>query len=157
MKHLILITACLIGLISCNPKATTTETAKEQSADTSMTGNHPHLSTSNTGPDGQDLNITPPAGGITLAELIGNKKKYEGQKVKVQGRVVKLNNMIMERNWIHLKDASLKDGKMDLTVTSTDNVAKGDVVAFEGTITLNKDFGSGYTYEIIMEDAHIIR
>jgi len=75
----------------------------------------------------------------------------------VQGSVVKLNNMIMNRNWVHIQDASIKNEKTDLTVTTDENVAMGDIVAFEGKISLNKDFGAGYKYEIIMEDAHIIR
>lgn len=122
-----------------------------------MSGGNPHQNISNTTPAGEDIKVGPPPGGIKLAELINNKKKYEGQIVKVQGRVVKLNNMIMNRNWIHIQDASLQDEKVDLTVTTDENVAMGDIVAFEGTISLNKDFGAGYKYEIILEDAHIIR
>ena len=122
-----------------------------------MSGGNPHQNVSNTTPAGQDINVEPPPGGIKLGELINNKKKYEGQTIKVQGRVVKLNNMIMNRNWVHLQDGSLKDEKIDLTVTTDENVAIGDIVAFEGKISLNKDFGAGYKYEIIMEDAHIIR
>jgi hypothetical protein len=29
----------------------------------------------------------------------------------------------------------------------------GDVVVIEGTVTLNKDFGSGYFFEVILEDS----
>lgn len=121
-----------------------------------ISGGNPHQNINNTESPGTENNIGPIAGGITIAELLHNKKKYEGQVVKVQGRVVKLNNMIMNRNWVHIQDASLKGENTDLTVTTTDNVAMGDVVAFEGKITLNKDFGAGYKYEIIMEEAHII-
>lgn len=121
-----------------------------------ISGGNPHQNMTTTESSSAENNIGPIAGGITLAELMHNKKKYEGQTVKVQGRVVKLNNMIMNRNWIHIQDASLKNENTDLTVTTTDNVAMGDVVAFEGKITLNKDFGAGYKYEIIMEEAHII-
>jgi hypothetical protein len=123
----------------------------------SMMGSNPHQNLNNNITAGADADVSPPPGGITLAELIKNKKKYDGQIVKVQGRVVKLNNMIMNRNWVHLQDASLKDEKTDLTVTTTESVAMGDIVAFEGKISLNKDFGAGYKYEIIMEDAQIIR
>jgi hypothetical protein len=122
-----------------------------------MSSGNPHQNINNTTPVGADIKVGPPPGGIKLAELINNKKKYDGQVVKVQGRVVKLNNMIMNRNWIHIQDASLKDEKIDLTVTTDENVALGDIVVFEGKIALNKDFGAGYKYEIIMEEAHIIR
>lgn len=122
-----------------------------------MSGGNPHQNIANTTPVGGDMKIEPIPGGIKLADLLNNKKKYEGQIIKVQGQVVKLNNMIMNRNWIHLQDASLKDENMDLTVTTSENVGMGDVVAFEGKISLNKDFGAGYKYEIIMEEAKIIR
>ena len=65
--------------------------------------------------------------------------------------------MIMNRNWIHIRDSSLKDETMDLTVTTTENVPMGAVVAFEGVIALNKDFGAGYKYEIIMENAQLLQ
>ena len=101
--------------------------------------------------------IQAPPGGISLAELLANKKKYEGQTVKVRGKCVKVNNMIMNRNWVHIRDASLTDENEDLTLTTTDVVALGAVVAFEGKITLNKDFGAGYKYEIIMEEAKLLQ
>lgn len=122
-----------------------------------MSGTNPHQDISNTSTGPGDVNVGPPPGGVKLAELLNNKKKYDGQIVKVQGRVVKLNNMIMNRNWVHIQDASLKGENTDLTVTTTDNVAMGDIIAFEGKISLNKDFGAGYKYEIIMEEAKIIR
>jgi hypothetical protein len=32
----------------------------------------------------------------------------------------------------------------------------GDIVTFSGTIALDKDFGAGYKYEVIMENATIL-
>ncbi|HJW30149.1 MAG TPA: hypothetical protein VJ508_12995 [Saprospiraceae bacterium] len=121
-----------------------------------MSGSNPHQGLSNTVPTGQDSKIGPPPGGITIADLIAHKQKYEGQLVKVQGRVIKINNGIMSRNWVHIQDGSLKDEKVDLTVTTDAFVNIGDVVPFEGKIAINKDFGAGYKYEIIMEEAHVI-
>ena len=57
----------------------------------------------------------------------------------------------MNRNWIHLQDGS-EEG-LDLTVTTTELVRLGDIVSLEGTIVLDKDFGAGYRYDIIMESA----
>ena len=105
----------------------------------------------------QNTKLDPPPGGITLADLFANKEKYEGQKVKVRGKCVKLNNGIMKRNWIHLQDGSLTDKNTDLTVTTTESIALGSIVSFEGRITLNKDFGAGYVYDIIMEEAILIK
>lgn len=57
----------------------------------------------------------------------------------------------MGRNWIHLKDGS--GGTFDLTVTTQEHIELGSVVLFEGKIALNKDFGAGYFFNIIMEEA----
>lgn len=121
-----------------------------------MMGGSPH------GDGGEDVQleqktkIEPVPGGITIAELMQNRAKYEGKTVRIKGRCVKLNNMIMSRNWIHLQDGSMKDKAIDLTVTTTDNIALGTIVALEGVIALNKDFGAGYKYDIIMEEARLI-
>ena len=67
------------------------------------------------------------------------------------GKCVKVNPMIMGRNWIHLQDGS--GDNLDLTITTTENIPVGHVITLEGTIALNKDFGAGYKYDIIMEEA----
>lgn len=95
--------------------------------------------------------IKPAAGAVKIAEIIGNLKKYEGKTVKVTGKCVKMNPMIMGRNWVHLQDGSANN--FDLTITTTESVALGDVVTLEGVIALNKDFGAGYKYNVIMEGA----
>ena len=132
------------------------DVSKEPNMMDAATSN-PHENMSNQTTTEQNAKIDPPPGGISIAELFANKKKYEGQTVRVQGRCIKLNSMIMNRNWVHLQDGSIKDHTVDLTVTTTDEVHMGDVVAVEGKIALNKDFGAGYKYEIIMEEAKIIR
>lgn len=102
----------------------------------------------------KEIQIDPVKGGITIAELFGNKEKYAGQKVIIKGKVVKLNFGIMNKNWFHIQDGTNADGDFDLTITSAvEDIELNDVVTFEGTITLNKDFGYGYSYEVIMEDA----
>ena len=57
----------------------------------------------------------------------------------------------MNRNWLHIQDGS-EEG-LDLTVTTEENIALGAIVSLEGVITLDKDFGAGYRYDIIMEKA----
>ncbi|MFQ5447738.1 MAG: GW dipeptide domain-containing protein [Saprospiraceae bacterium] len=101
--------------------------------------------------DDGPIKVEPAEGAITIAELVNNAAKYGGKVVKVTGKVVKLNPMIMNRNWVHLRDGS--DEEHDLTVTTTENVSMGQVVTFEGTIGLDRDFGAGYRYDIIMEGA----
>jgi hypothetical protein len=61
----------------------------------------------------------------------------------------------MNRNWVHLQDGTWDGDHYDLTVTTQDAVKPGDVVTFSGTVTLNKDFGAGYVYEVVIEDAKL--
>lgn len=95
--------------------------------------------------------VKPAAGAVKIADLIGNLSKYDGKVIKVTGKCVKVNPMIMGRNWIHLQDGTAKN--FDLTITTTENVPLGGIVTLEGTIALNKDFGAGYKYNVIMEGA----
>lgn len=101
----------------------------------------------------KDISIEPAEGGITIGELFTNRDSYAGKTVLIKGQVTKINRAIMDRNWVHLQDGTSGAGKFDLTITTQDDASVGDVVTFEGTITLNKDFGSGYSYEVLMENA----
>jgi hypothetical protein len=92
-------------------------------------------------------------GSITLTELFSEMEKYKDKTVQVTGKCVKVNPMIMGRNWVHIQDGS-GDG-LDLTITTTENVQLNEVVTFEGVIALNKDFGAGYKYDIILEQGKL--
>jgi hypothetical protein len=91
----------------------------------------------------------------TVAEIIGNADKLKDKPVRVQGKVVKYNAGIMDKNWIHLRDGSgsAADGNNDILVTTDANAKLGDVVTVSGVVHTNKDFGSGYTYKILIEEA----
>ncbi len=99
------------------------------------------------------VSVEPIKGGVSVAELYANSESYKEKTVKIKGQVTKFNSNIMGRNWVHIQDGTNDSGNYDLTVTTKDVVKVGDVVTFEGTITLKKDFGAGYFYEVIMEDA----
>lgn len=98
-----------------------------------------------------DVVIPQNAGGISIAALYKNRDSYANKKVRVKGKVVKVNNEVMDRNWVHIQDGTRDSGNFDLTVTTLESAKVDDVVEFEGTIILNKDFGAGYVYELIME------
>ncbi len=100
-----------------------------------------------------DAEVDKADGGITIAELYANKASYEGKIVKIRGQITKYNEGILGKNWAHIQDGTEDNNNFDLTVTTQDEVKPADVVIFEGTIGLNKDFGSGYSYDVIMEDA----
>jgi hypothetical protein len=95
------------------------------------------------------------AGGKTVEELYAGKADLAGQEIVVRGRVVKFMAGIMGKNWLHLRDGTGEPGSDDLTVTTDAMVETGSTVLARGKITTDKDFGAGYRYELIIEDAEI--
>ncbi|HQQ78945.1 MAG TPA: hypothetical protein PLB01_16455 [Thermoanaerobaculia bacterium] len=97
--------------------------------------------------------------GRTVAEVWADRAALKGKPVAVRGKVVKFNAGIMGTNWIHLRDGSgspaAKDN--DLTVTTDAVVKVGDVVTASGAVTVDKDFGAGYAYAVILEGAKITK
>jgi hypothetical protein len=93
-------------------------------------------------------------GGYTIAEVFANRDALKGKLVKVRGRVVKVSQAIMNRNWIHLKDGTGEKGSDKIVFRSEDQVAQvGSIVTAEGRLETEKDFGYGYRYEVLVEDA----
>lgn len=101
-----------------------------------------------------DVSIEPAGGGISLETLFTNLQAYAGRSVTIRGQVTKVNRAIMNKNWIHLQDGSKSaSGPYDLTLTTSDQATVGETVTFTGKIVLNKDFGYGYAYDVIMEES----
>jgi hypothetical protein len=91
----------------------------------------------------------------TVAEIMTKGAELKDKPVLVRGRVVKYNAAIMGRNWIHLRDGSgsAANGSNDLLVTTASQAKAGDVVTVKGIVRTDKDFGSGYTYKVLVEEA----
>ncbi len=104
----------------------------------------------------EEIKVETVDGGITIAELFANKAKYSGRKIKISGKVTKVNLEIMNTNWFHLQDGTDFEGNFDLTVTSNEIVNKGATVTFEGVVATDKDFGAGYFYPVILENAKVL-
>jgi hypothetical protein len=94
-------------------------------------------------------------GGHTIAECYLQRDALEGKNVTVRGRVVKFTMKILGRNWVHIQDGTGEEGANDLTVTTKAEVDIGDLILVTGTLSLNKDFGAGYVYPLIVEEASI--
>ena len=92
---------------------------------------------------------------VKVEEVFAKKDALNGKKITVKGEVVKFNSSIMGKNWVHIKDGSGKPGTNDLTATTNDTANVGDKVVVTGTLAVGKDFGAGYKYEAIMEEATI--
>jgi hypothetical protein len=102
---------------------------------------------------GADEKVAAAPGGKTVAAVWAGKDALKGKAVVVRGKVVKLNNGIMGKNWVHLRDGSGTNGTNDLLVTTQDTVKLGDVVTASGSIATHQDFGAGYSYEVMIENA----
>ncbi|MCB0747101.1 MAG: DNA-binding protein [Ignavibacteriae bacterium] len=102
-----------------------------------------------------DIKVTPLEGGLTVEAVNKDKVNLAGKIVKVKGVVTKYNGGIMNRNWIHLQDGTKFGESVDITVTSDQPVKVGDTIVIEGTVALDKDFGAGYFYDVIVENAKI--
>ena len=104
-------------------------------------------------PNKQEINLAEEAGVTKIGDLYGSREALANKKVTVQGIVTKFNPNIMNKNWVHIQDGSGDESTFDLTITTMDQVKVGDIVKFEGTVAINKDFGHGYKYDLLLEDA----
>lgn len=91
----------------------------------------------------------------TVADIHQNMSTLSGQTVSAQGKVVKVNNGIMRRNFVHIQDGTGDSTSNNLVVTSKQTAKVGDQVAISGVVVLNRDFGGGYSYPLLIEDASI--
>ena len=103
----------------------------------------------------KDISIAKVAGGLSIEELYAGMAKYDGKVVTVSGEVTKFNAGIMGRNWVHIQDGTADGDNFDLTLTTQTVVKMGDTVVFSGKVALNKDFGAGYKYILILEEAEL--
>ncbi len=96
--------------------------------------------------------------GYTVEEIFSQGKELAGKTVRIHGQVVKVNEAIMAKNWVHLQDGTGNpmQNTHDLVVTTLENVEEGKPVTLEGVVAFEKDFGYGYKYTVIVEDAKIV-
>ncbi len=91
----------------------------------------------------------------TVESLNQNKATLAGQKISAQGKVVKVNNGIMGRNFVHVQDGTGDASNNNLVVTSKQTANVGDQVTVSGVVVVNRDFGAGYAYPLLIEEASI--
>lgn len=120
-----------------------------------MTGNVGGGSTTVEATDVDLSGITVAEGGQTVADIYAQKDELSGKAVKVRGKVVKFSPEIMGKNWVHIQDGTGQGGNSDLTATTSSMAKVGDMVTVSGVLVTNKDFGYGYAYDVIIEDAEV--
>jgi hypothetical protein len=93
----------------------------------------------------------------TVAEINAKAQDLKDKPVVVRGKIVKYNPAIMGKNWLHLRDGSgnAADSSNDILVTTAAEAKLGDIVTVKGVVRTEKDFGSGYAYKALIEEASI--
>ncbi|MDD7886116.1 hypothetical protein [Flavivirga sp. 57AJ16] len=94
-------------------------------------------------------------GFIKIADLVKYPKKYSGKTIQLNRICTKINAGIMNRNWIHLKDGSKDD--FDLVITSDTFIPEGSSLTIKTLVTLDKNFGASYKYDLRLENGVIIK
>ncbi len=128
--------------------------ASAQGADRDMVAAHAGL-TKNT--EAKDVQVAKASGAnaYTVAEIVTKGAALKDKPVLLRAKVVKYNSGIMGKNWVHLRDGSgsAADNSNDILVTTLSKTKLGEVVTVQGVVRTNKDFGAGYAYKVIVEDA----
>ena len=93
----------------------------------------------------------------TVAEINTKAIELKDKTVLVRGKVVKYNPGIMGKNWLHLRDGSgtAAENTNDILVTTAVEAKLGAVVTVKGVVRTDRDFGAGYAYKVIIEEASI--
>jgi hypothetical protein len=151
MKKLIISLTVLLALTAC--KGPRSGPLVKESFTKENPGMPEQTHTGQVKPEKIAITVEPCADCITIAKLLNNKQLYAGKVIKVRGAVTKFNPQIMGKNWVHLQDGTESEGGFDLTVTTDQPATPGETMTFEGKIVLDQDFGYGYVYSVLMEDA----
>ena len=110
-------------------------------------------------PSASDIQVAKAQGNnaYTVSELFGKSAELTGKTILLQAKVVKISPSIMGKNWLHVQDGSGDPMKNthDLVVTTMALPNQGDVITLEGTLNTDRDFGYGYVYAVLVEDAVI--
>lgn len=105
-------------------------------------------------PKKKSANLPPNPDGIyTIEEIFSRKDDLKNIVVKVRGNVVKVSPNIMGKTWVHIEDGTGSEGNNKIIFTSDSTAAVGETLTAQGTLVVDKDFGAGYFYPVIVEDA----
>jgi hypothetical protein len=91
----------------------------------------------------------------TVAALNQEKATLAGRTISAKGKVVKVNNGIMGRNFVPVQEGTGDANSNNLVDTSNQTASVGDTVTISGVVVVNRDFGSGYAYPLLIDEASI--
>ena len=93
-------------------------------------------------------------GTMSVKEVWEKRASLKDKTISIRGRVVKASPNIIARNWIHIQDGTGEGSEVGRIVFTSKELPKvGDIVTATGVVMVDKDFGSGYFYKIIVENA----
>ncbi len=124
-----------------------------------------HLKKKSTGskvvvpPSNEKISIQPAKGkdAHTVADCFAKSAGLDKKIVEVRGKVMKVTSGIMRKNWVHIQDGtgSPSMNNNNLVVTMQEEPKVGSIITISGTLYKDKDFGAGYKYNVIVEQATI--
>lgn len=148
--------SALLAVAGCSQEPAAPAPAEPAGSAAPMSAEQPHPMPTAEVADVDLSGIEKAADGVTVAELFATKEQLAGQPVTLRGKVVKVNPGIMGTNWLHVRDGSGEEGANNITITTGQMADVGDVVLVTGVLTVDKDFGMGYQYDAIIENAEIV-
>ncbi len=97
-------------------------------------------------------------GTLSVQEVLEKRASLKDKTVAIRGKVVKVSPDILERNWVHIQDGTGEGDEVGRIVFTSKELPKvGDIVTARGVASVDKNFGSGYRYPIIVENASFIQ
>ena len=91
---------------------------------------------------------------LSIKEVWEKRASLKDKTIAIRGKVVKASSNIMGRNWVHIQDGTGEGSEVGRVVFTSKELPKvGDIVTASGVVSVDKDFGSGYSYKIIVENA----
>ncbi len=96
----------------------------------------------------------------TVEEAFMWKNSLKGKTIKIKGVVHKVAKGIMKLDWVHIEDGTGDENKMNddiVFTTKNANVKAGDKVIAKGKVVVDKDFGYGYFYKVIVQESEFTK
>lgn len=135
-----------------NPSAATAKTADHgRNQEASPAAHH-----STTDKENMSVSKATEPNATTVEGAFAKSAQLDKKTVVIRGKVVKVSAGIMGKNWFHIQDGtgSKANGNHDLTCTTSGSLPSvGDVISVSGTLAKDRDFGAGYRYGAILENA----
>jgi hypothetical protein len=95
---------------------------------------------------------------LSVKEAFDKRTSLKEKSVAIRGKVVKVSPNILERNWVHIQDGTGEGSEVGRIVFTSKELPKvGDIVTARGIVSVDKNFGSGYVYAIIVENASFVK